>query len=161
MTTVLVGKKLSELLRIAVADAQQVEREGHVLDMRVYLERLAPEIGKLHPSNKCRACMAGAVMICRMDGERVLNEAGGPLQPGLFDENADARGLHAIDLMRVSGFRGALGYIREEPPTPVERDVLREAQELVEAEYLDSGYLARASWETYLRAATVLERAGL
>jgi hypothetical protein len=126
-------EKLSDLLRLAVRDCMTVEK---MPDRRLDMETFH------WPSETvCVVCMAGAVM------DRTLGaDPDAELGPDDFDRETGKR-LHAIDAMRQGELPGWEGPARIEFSDAIEGDYDRN--------------LNRASWQTYLAAADLLERHGL
>lgn len=148
MTTVKLPNKLSELLRLAVRDAQAVEqRDGYRLDMLVFHE---PRRG-----GSCAVCMAGAVIANTLEGDPSCD-----LAPADFDQ--DTWRLWAIDSMRQGAFVDALNELlhpNERDATRLDRRACNQARALVEAAYRRN--INRAPWPVYLEAADILAKAGL
>lgn len=137
--------KLSELLRLAVRDAQAAEAAGHELNMGTWLET--------DDNGRCLVCMAGAVMLQTLGLSKPL--------PGGYDlphRHGEENALLAIDNMRTGDF--VIAYDgRQCDMTDEQDEALDLAQGLVLEDYDD--VKDRASWETYLKAADVLEAGGL
>lgn len=136
--------KLSALLRLAVKDAQAVEKlPGYKLDMNSWYEV---------DGDQCFVCMAGAVMTCTLGVKKRRQ-----LCPEDYDEHT-ADHLHAIDAMRCGEFcpieplptSGDIQYIN---------DALWCAEKIVRSSYDDD--LDRASWDAYLEVADIFEEVGL
>jgi len=134
--------KLSELLRLSVADARKVAVDPRFkLDMRTWIE--ITERG-----GPCHVCMAGAVMVKTMRIRR---------RRWFFP--TDIR-LQAINAMRTGYFTGAAIYTNERVTGfPKKERALLKASIIVLAAYNER--LRRAPWRAYLKAAAVLEAAGL
>ena len=150
MTEPQLPDKLSALLRIAVRDAQKCEvSDEYVLDMSVWYA----------PSSKadddtCSVCMAGAVMA------QTLKASPHPegRYPSGFDD-ATAGKLRAIDNMRMGDFIEAAQLLGVLTSSNQKHAALHECSSVVfSATSINSG---RASWETYLKAANILEAVGL
>lgn len=137
--------KLSALLRIAVEDAQAIEKtRGYVLAMDTW--HLAAG-GR----RKCAVCMAGSVMAKHLGASRKDS-----LHPCDFPEYESL--LLAINEMRVGSFHQAalcLGF----DPRKKNAAPLNAARAVVYKTY--DSRLDRAPWSTYLEAADILEKAGL
>jgi len=137
--------KLSELIRVAVEDARSVEHHPkYVLDMSAW-HTPSPELGK------CRVCMAGAVMACRLGvdpGTRVV--------PGLLNENFQ---LYAVNMVRTGDIVAALRYIDIRSREQNVKDIIADIGGKLRFKF--DALLGRASWEDYLEAADKLAELGL
>lgn len=144
--------KQSQLLRLAVKDAQACERS------RLY--KLS--MGTWHtPNGKCAVCMAGAIMAKTLGVPRTRFS-----QPGLFEAEVE-RALHVVNRMRGGGFGPtssyagcACGECCDVSATPKEALAARRAARDLVAEAFDDR-LGRAPWSVYLKAARILSKAGL
>lgn len=160
MTTQL-PNKLSQLLRLAVADAQKCEAmpEKYRLDMAVW--HLPDE-----ESGKCAVCMAGSVLA------QTLRADPGTLV-GIRDTGYENESkLAAINLMRAGSFYSAYLELNDgDEPSANQEPILETAGDLVLSNYKPdhapedgedaTELFGRAGWDTYLKAAAVLEEAGL
>lgn len=116
----------SALLRLAVEDAQKIEKTpGYILDMSNWHVTIA---------DVCHVCMAGAVMVHTLGCTRY-----DPHNPLDFVESDK---LDSIDEMRGGYGTG-----------------LEAANKLIRDNF--SQVTRRAPWEIYLKAADMLEEAGL
>jgi hypothetical protein len=138
--------KLSALLRLAVADAQKCEAmpDVYTLDMLVWH---APK------NDRCAVCMAGAV-IAQTLGVRPDQER----EPGLDFEDHTENALDAINSMRGGYFRIAAEVLSVDMANGAGA-ALDDAATVVRKAYVDGDRIA--PWSTYLRAAEILEAAGL
>ena len=140
---VLADGKLSSLLRQAVEDAQAIQdTPGYRLDMEAW---------HIIQDGTCLVCMAGAVMA------RTL---GRPLEE-MFTPASDETTTHAmwaINGMRQGAFLEAAGYVGLDRKR-LRGGVYERTKGLVK-EAFDHD-IGRAPWEVYLRAASILEEAGL
>ncbi len=144
-------KKLSALLRLAVADAQAVEKlDGYTLDMGSW------HMPAGHESNptpsKCSVCMAGAVMVRTLKAPRSRL-----VYPDKFRGVAADR-LGAINDMRIGDMSLAHAkvsgeYLHHDDPK------FAPAKALI-VKYFDHN-IDRAPWPAYELAAIELERLGL
>lgn len=132
-------KKRSALLRIAVRDAMKCEKDPRFkLDMLSWVTPVG--------DGTCKVCMAGAVMVQRLavgDGRVYM------MFESISDLNLRGK-LYDIDQMRCGEFYDENGEIdmRAAP-----------AAKLI-SKHFDHD-LGRAPWDIYLRAADMLEGAGL
>jgi hypothetical protein len=154
-------RKLSALLRLAVDDALRVESlPGYKLDMNQWVTP-AGQVGRGHvntnpdPEN-CRVCMAGAVMVNRGLARPRKAMHALPVKMSMETKNR----LYSIDSMRRGEFvsaahplNGSVGLSRPHLAAYCL------ARKIVMAQF--NSILGRAPWGAYLRAADVLERAGL
>lgn len=137
--------KPPELLRRAVKDARAAEKmPGVRLNMGVWAERR---------NGRCEVCMAGAVMLGLSKADALASQS-----PYDFEERRGEDGLYEkldiIDDMRAGDFYQVMQGINGEALIAI-----GEAAELVSDGYdRDTG---RAPWRTYLKAAAILEKAGL
>ncbi len=133
--------KLSELIRDAVHDAQEIEkREGYVLNMNAW---------HVLVDGVCRVCMAGAIMVCRLGVKREVYA-----RPENFSKRVDDL-LLAVDAVRV----GRLGLAFEYMGLEFDCDLSDRLNLKIRSAM--NGLIARAQWPTYLEVADELERAGL
>ena len=100
--------KQSELLRLAVRDTLAALEAGHTLDMKEWL-RIAKD------STKCEVCMAGAVMLGRLDWEPHL--CGDFVVPGEFPPKIE-EALRIIDSLRVGEYYDVEGMSCLKEPEP-------------------------------------------
>lgn len=135
--------KLSELLRVAVADAQKCEADPR------YRLRMDRWHAGMRDSPTCDVCMAGAVMAKTLGADPLCS-----VSPNSRPE--DASKLRAIDQMRYGDFPAAASRLG----INVDRAFLIPASRLVQDGF-DALLLRRASWSVYLGAARSLEEAGL
>ena len=146
---------LSALLRLAVADAQAAaQMPGVKLSMTTWYERRSDNNGE---TSECHVCMAGAVVVRTLyqgtDGD--WNTYIG------FIRNTDTRrGLDAIDDMRTGDFHNAAEVISQDV-SEGQFDALTQAEELVSRYYIHELDGGRATWDTYLVVAGMLENVGL
>ncbi len=152
MTTVKLPNKLSELLRLAVRDAQAVEANPlYRLDMAVYHEPIANEDEETGERTEyCAVCMAGAVMANTLGADPDC-ETG----PSEFGETEQ---LYAIDNLRSGDLDDAFASL-DLDPDPAQEAAADAASELIRKGY--DCYLGRAPWPVYLEAADILAKAGL
>ncbi|MEM6789708.1 MAG: hypothetical protein AAF715_19475 [Myxococcota bacterium] len=129
-------EKLSELLRLAVRDAQACEKDpSYTLSMNCWHEQFYDD--------KCHVCMSGAVMAKTLKASRE-----GCTWPTDFNET-DSRRLTSVDRMRA-------GFLHR---ADASAQVSRRFMKFVQGGWDESK--ERASWDTYLRAADYLESEGL
>lgn len=137
---------LSGLLRQAVRDAQAIENTpGYVLDMGVWHSTQRDGTGP------CYVCMGGAVLSQTLGWPREAS-----FGPGQRDSVSNA--MYAINNMRMGAFRAAmetLGVI----VSAQQEGAAEKARRIVHDSY--DGTRSRAKWDDYLKAADVLESAGL
>ena len=125
-------EKLSDLLRLAVRDAQACEADPrYVLYMGEWHRRAGAH---------CYVCMAGAIM-----AQTLGADAGANAMPIDFGTSTRMR-LRNVDFLRKGD--SALLYGKAEA-----------AGGLIREHY--NAALGRAPWEIYLQAADMLEKAGL
>ncbi len=141
-------RKLSALLRIAVEDAKAVSKD----------KRYRLNMGTYHTPNpadgRCHVCMAGAVIAQRL-GVRPTRSAHPASTPGMPRVQ-----LRAIDDMRDGAFSTAIWRTTGKWPAEIGlSDVAFAASKAVEATF-DNDH-GRAHWRSYLKAARILEEAGL
>lgn len=155
MTTL--PNKLSDLLELAVRDAQACESQPEKFYLRMgdwmRLSRSRPGV--------CEICMAGAIMVNTMGLQPTEDDP--RIEPG----GVDKMKLWAVDSMRSGDFRTAyaefheLGDMRFAIPDAIGA-TLDACEALVGADRDDGEVtLGRASWETYLDCASDLREAGL
>lgn len=138
-------KKLSALLRLAVRDAQAIEKmDGYELYMYNYHR---PAYG-----DTCYVCMAGAVMATSLGADR--RKSTGPSDFGALEGR-----LRAIDGMR-EGLVDFAAELAEINLTDDQVSVARDVGEFIRDRIIDIE-TGRAPWRTYLAAANRLEKAGL
>jgi hypothetical protein len=133
---------LSGLLRLAVADAQKCANDP----------RYVLQMGSWHEPGlkRCSVCMAGAVMAQSLNAD--------PRIQVLPEDYQDEYDLMAIDEMRCGDMLGAASTLGLMPNADQEVALFKAEQE-VRADF--DVVAGRASWDTYLKAATILEKAGL
>jgi len=86
-------RKPSALIRMAVDDLEKLERTpGFKVDMTVFVDK-----GEEGEGEPCLVCLAGAVMVCRLDGLNVPGTLKG-LRPCDFPDNEAE--LNALDAFR-------------------------------------------------------------
>ncbi len=147
MTTVL-PKKLSALLRLAVEDAQRIEKTpGYKLNMSVF------HVGGFRTDPLCHVCLAGSVMACRLGAAPQATYI-----PRDFAENVYQ--LKAIDCMRKGHFERAAELL-DMKPTSEQLEVMHLASEAVGYFNVSNTLEGRSEWASYIEAADILERAGL
>jgi hypothetical protein len=154
-------RKLSALLRLAVEDALRVEsRPGYKLDMHQWVTP-AGQVGRGYidaspdPEN-CRVCMAGAVMVNRDLARPRTTLLSLPVKMTKETKNR----LYSIDSMRRGEFLYAVDpRYRPHRLSRPHYAACSLARKIVLAQF--STVLSRAPWGAYLRAADVLEKAGL
>jgi hypothetical protein len=134
---------LSGLLRLAVADAQKCANDP----------RYVLQMGSWHEPGlkRCSVCMAGAVM-----AQSLNTQLHAVAFPEDYDDSEYA--LMAIDEMRCGDVLGAASTLGLMPNADQEVALCKAGQE-VRADF--DVVAGRASWDTYLKAATILEKAGL
>jgi hypothetical protein len=127
-----------------VSDARKVAKmKSRVLDMHEWHDVV---------DGKCYVCMAGAVIDRTLRGNPRIN-----IKPeGVAGW---AYHLRAIDSMRCGNFHSALDMIGDPQFTQQEAYVIRKVRYIVQHGF--DLRLRRAPWSTYLKAADILERAGL
>lgn len=147
--------KLSALLRIAVEDAQKIEKTpGYRLDM-----------GTWHtPSGTapvCRVCMAGAVMVARLD---VPDEVGSEAAFAMLDWGIE-KALDAIDDMRSGWMSSAARSLGLSLTSDQSAGLKRMQDRLLEGGSGRPGddtlLIDRLPWPRYLEIAAELEGMGL
>lgn len=138
--------KLSELLRLAVADAQEIEKTpGYELNMNEW---------HTFYDGVCHVCMAGAVIgntLGVSDTKTIFSLF------GTFGEETANR-LSAIDDMRT----GTLSWrdaVDEFGATISQLEAIESCNDFIGDNV--SGFMDRAEWPVYLHAADILEKAGL
>lgn len=145
MTETKLPTKLSDLLDLAVDDAEAAERmPGVVLDMDNWSRRTS--------NGECKVCMAGAVMLRRLGADPRLSAAAF-YNPENFDDST-AVALYKIDKLRR-------GYALTSGLSDAAVDFIYNTLAEVRKEKAVSGNIGRASWATYRRAAAALRSAGL
>lgn len=138
--------KLSKLIRIAVRDAKKAEvTPGYRLDMTVFHQNLDPAC--------CSVCMAGAVMAFSLNAPKEQYR-----DPNNYNAS---RKLSAIDAARVGDFSSAFYRLGQQVESREQQEAIKEVRGMVASEYQYSGSLFRAPWDTYLKAAAILEKVGL
>lgn len=155
--------KLSELLRLAVRDAQAVAAmSGYRLDMWSWRRQAS--------GGTCAVCMAGAVMVNTV-GEPPGGWRDDETSPRSYGPVSDstATKLLAINCMRAGAFLRP-GHLADYPVTtflPIpgagiaKAEAMGIAERMIKDDYSTARNSGRAKWETYLAAADVLEKAGL
>ncbi len=138
MTKTPLPEKLSALLRLAVKDARLLASRPDLyeLDMSAWVTKANGE--------PCRVCMAGAVMVCeRTEMIREQVRKTGAITPEWSGFRTYERvAFELINQMRAGNFIGCL-----------------KASRLIRRNYNDE--LGRAPWHIYLKAASILAKAGL
>jgi len=168
MPTVELPNKLSALLRIAVEDAQKIEKTpGYVLDMSVWHS----------PANgPCAVCLAGSVMALRLrapvadtvDPEDYVTVS---VHDEDDEDNSTRNALWAIDSMRRACLDDAADEL-DIDITDEQRDALGDIMSVWHREYNGRAFLPdgsinlefkqlRLEWSEYLAIADRLEGAGL
>lgn len=149
---------LSGLLRVAVEDARRLALDPrYKLDMNTWYE---PANFSKNKTGRCLACMAGAVMVSRK--KIPLDHVWEPW--GTQSTPITNRIVITIDYMRRGDFNGAFNHLFQKTFTVL--DVTAEMElALIRAsatvqEKMSKGLL-RAPWRTYLKAASILQGAGL
>lgn len=126
--------RLSELVRLAVADARR-------LDRRAYVPKSC-EWHRPQPDGRCGVCLAGAVIAGTLaDPDWTARNPGIGLEPGDFREDVD-RGLSAIAQLGTGDVIHADHSLRQPdlveesnwPPVPVERAHRSDAAEALRRE---------------------------
>lgn len=141
--------KLSDLIRVAVADMRKVAKNpAYVLDAYTWHEPREADDGSLGP---CLVCMAGAVMAGTLGSDPEE-----PLSTGDFEEYESNR-LDALDDVRTGHCLEALIRIQDEPPSGNEILACEQASSTIRATYRN-GFAAESSYE---QAADILAEAGL
>lgn len=138
--------KLSELLRLAVHDAQLCEQdERYELDMRVW--------HRGHPGGKCHVCMAGAVLAQTLQwGTETLDDS-------YFDDPCpEPDYIGVINALRTGDVVFACELLTQDLPNEAGLRNLDYLEEVIKSRY-DSNE-RRADWNTYLAVADALERLG-
>jgi hypothetical protein len=154
-------KRLSSLLIASVDDAIKLSRQRSKfkLDMTDFVKVRdvvsTPDGPIFQKLDRCHVCMAGAVMVCRLDANTV--EGGHPSE--LPEELEDK--MYAIDSMRTGEFYAAYlqTHDNREPTLAKHAEALHKADEVVRKAY--SNTAGRAPWRAYRKAAAVLKAAGL
>ncbi len=151
--------KLSELLRLAVEDAKKLSKNPKyvlcMLDWHLPLDK------------KCAICMAGAVMACELKTNRndtvMPEDLGEEVNNKLMAINALREGNIIEAFNNLNGdinWTGYKGGLSEE-----QLPACWEAGSIIRDNYNDSAYRTptsdRAPWHIYLKAAKILEKAGL
>lgn len=138
-------EKLSDLLYLAVKDAQACEAQPEKFRLRMG-DWFYPD----PDGGPCAICMAGAVMAKTLglstDKER-------------FPEGELAGPLFAVDSMRVGDFTLAAGELRLDIPS-WQTEALTRIGNAVYGQ-VDTLSLCRAEWPVYLDAVTELRKVGL
>lgn len=132
-------EKISDLLELALNDAQAVQRRSGVeLDMGEWLF--------FNHDGTCTACVAGAVMLRTLGATREqADELGGVALGAVTHRVGDIKKLLLIDEMRSGFFR--TGH----------RELDAKLRDLVTSR-LDGG---RAPWHIYRKCVRILREAGL
>lgn len=140
-------RKMSELLRLAVKDAQTCEADPRY--------RLSMDDWHRYrdSSSQCHVCMAGAVMAQSL--EVGLETSTMPHELGCDKHEI----LTAIDRMRIGAMRVAANMLQSSVDSPQKIRAMESASLAILDAWRPS--LQRASWDAYLRAAEILEGAGL
>lgn len=140
-------EKMSDLLELAVRDAQAAEAAGAILDMGTWYSA----------NGTCRVCMAGAVLQQTIGFDRQVHIDHCDLRPVLCDQEGLDEGiitaLLAIDNMRCG-----------QAPDHFSDDEQRRAKPALDLIWDMNGtnrLKGRAPWDTYLKAAKMLREAGL
>lgn len=141
MTTQL-PDKLSDLLDLAVTDAERAEADP----------RYELRMGTWHrPSgSKCLVCMAGAVMAFTLDADPARH-----LEP----DGQNMTKLWAIDSMREGNFEQAAKEVGVSLPAGAADALAFVERELLEGR--DGETLSRLPWPRYREAARILREHGL
>lgn len=150
-------KKLSELLRLAVKDAQQLGKTpGFGLRMQTWVR----EQGGL-----CEVCMAGAIMVCELDARKLI-PFGGSISAYDMPKHQQSA-LHAVNDLRT----GDADMLAPKLNRRLRRQGASESKRVQAITYLAKACglihgrynynLGRADWDTYLKAADMLQAGGL
>lgn len=146
--------KLYQLLRLAVTDAQRVMKmKNFTLDMGNWVAALDDK------AKQCSVCLAGSVMVCELKAHKNKDlKVEGEVTPGYYNVDISSK-LHAINDMREGQMVQAFNEINKRVQTNAEQYVLQLVGDLIADDY-DEGD-ERASWETYLQVADILELCNL
>lgn len=137
---VLLPRRLSTLLRLAVHDAMACER-----DPRFRLQMSGWFVPSNYVNNRvvCNVCMAGAVMAQTL--RVAMTDVLAPMSIEGANRMSNAKALHEINSMRD-------GSLESTSPA------MTRAMLLISRHY--SLFNGRAPWETYLEAADIMEAGG-
>jgi hypothetical protein len=139
--------KLSDLLELAVRDAQACEAEPKKF-------KLAMGHWLTEDRGVCLVCMAGAVMVKTLGVTVDRNKEQHPSTTGYRPQ------LFAIDSMRIGDFVDAADELGIDAKTSERaRDAIHRCESTIAAHRSEE--LRRASWGAYLECANVLREAGL
>lgn len=143
--------KLSQLLRIAVKDAQKCSKSRkYMLDMSQW------HAGRVNSYDTCQVCMAGAVMAQTLKSDCNISYI-----PEDFGDSANKK-LGCINSMRSGCINEAYRELTEKFTSDLlvsQRNAISRANEVIFDSYKDSK--DRATWKAYIKAANILSRAGL
>lgn len=145
-------EKQSELLRLAVKDAQKIQKnKKYILNMGEWHTPINSDYYNYFTNQnigKCAVCLAGSVIACTLKAP--LNKYATPSTIELVGDNYEQ--LQLINSMRDGGFK----YLGSDQDRITAVQI---AHELVTKNY--NYRLDRAPWKIYLRAASILEFVGL
>lgn len=156
--------KVSELIRVAVADAKKVEKNpNYQFNMSVWhnpqtaYDLLTDRITK---TGKCEVCFAGSVIACTLKTKPTIE-----ISPQDFDFDTDKK-LALLDEIRCGNIALITNDIDLEDNFYYLKPIIgkinltvEKVNELISSKYDENN--GKAPWSTYLRAATMLEKVGL
>ena len=145
-------------LRASVEDAQKLEATGkYYLNMSEWhLPR------RTDTKKKCQVCMAGALMVSRLDvpDDAYANPTGMQLDGVNTPFSMEAHDiLDAVNEMRIGDVYTAFHCVYERELTYQELDVVEVCGRIIRGEYEEPP--GRAPWEVYLNVAARLKEVGL
>lgn len=155
--------KLSDLIRIAVADAKKIEKDSkYIFNMSTWHQPQSNYDDVSHTfvtTGKCEVCFAGSIIACTLKAKP--NQT---VDTSDFDEDTD-RKLELIDQIRTGSILILTNNNYEEDMYYLKvyldniNPTIEKVNELINSKYdLDLG---RAPWVTYLKAADMLQKVGL
>jgi hypothetical protein len=158
--------KLSDLIRLAVKDAQTVAKlPGYKLDMRMWHQ---PK-----DDDTCNVCLAGSVMANTLGADRRESLGLYNTRPGnihrwgngkgkFYGSESDGNKLLALNAVRTGDFNWAATHMGvRHGLTQGQWDEMARASALIVGRYRDDLDGGRAPWDAYLEAADALEKVGL
>lgn len=149
--------KRSELIRLAVHDAIKISHNpAYKLNMEQWhsKEYWDDELGQIISDNVCNVCLAGSVMACTLKAKVNSKKS-----PNSYSEDLMGK-LNLINNWR----EGAAEYefyfwLADEILNEKQKIAISEAQDVIKHHY--NSRLERADWNTYFKAANILEKVGL
>lgn len=142
-------EKQSALLRLAVKDAQVIEKnKNYKFDMGEWHLPKFDNTGK--PTGKCTVCLAGAVIANTL-------KVSPKVEKNPYDLEYEGHRDTCLKLRKIDELRGGTIYYTGEDDDRME--AVETAANLISFNYSD--HLGRAPWKIYLKAADILESVGL